>query len=152
MDYYKNQLKNNQLVFCDDLCKSLRQFRERIKAPKGLSFDEVTECVTAVKYDHPELFYVDFSEGLYYTYSDHVEYQPRYHYGKDETKKRIVALETLCNKVVKTLVNGRVASLYKKILWVHNMLVRNCVYDHEALKDDSKYQAYTLDRFSFVMF
>lgn len=145
MKFYKRQLSQKQQLFCDELFNALKLFKERAKAPNGLSFDEVTECVTAVKYDYPELFYVNYSEGLYYTYHDHVEYQPKYHYSKDETQQKIVALDILCKKVISTFKYGSVTGLYKKVLWIHNMFVRNCDYDHEAIKDNSKYQAYTLE-------
>lgn len=145
MDYYRYQLDQNQQMFCMELYTSMRMFKEHLKAPKGLSFDKVTECVTAVKYDHPELFYVNFSEGLYYDYHDYYEYHPKYHYSKEEIKRKYLALETICKKVINTLKGGNVTTTYKKVLWIHNMLVRNCTYDNEALIDESKYQAYTLE-------
>lgn len=146
MEFYINQLNLKQQLFCGELFRALVSFKENVKAPNGLNLDEMADCVLAVKYDYPELYYVNFDEGLYYDFHDHYEYRPRYHYCRDLVTQKEIQLEKFCHKINTAFRTLKLCSLYQKILFIHNILVRNCTYNHRALDDDNTiYQAYTIE-------
>lgn len=148
MDYYYEQLDSGQKRFYLDLCEGLRERKERVKATPGLSKEEFSDTVQAVQYDHPEFWFVDFSHYVYYTHKSRYEIEISYHYDEETTRRKEAQIRNITQRILAAMQKDRADSVYQKCLWLHNMMVRNCTYNYDALgHSDERFAAYTMEGF-----
>ena len=141
-----SKLNDAQRVFCDKVNEGLKGKSERIKAPVGLNREKFMDSIEAVKYSHPELFYVDFRFIHYTEYSDYFEYNPKYLYSYSEMKSLETAIQREAALIVKRAGIKTGMSVYEKCARIHNYFVTNCIYDHDAKgKSHSMWRAYTIE-------
>lgn len=141
-----SKLNDTQRVFCDKVSESLKGKSERIRAPIGLDKEQFMDSIEAVKYSHPELFYVDFRSIHYTEYSDYFEYNPRYLYSHSDMKRLEYEIQEEATRIVKNAGLEIEMSVYEKCARLHSYLVTNCTYDHDAKgKLDSVWRAYTIE-------
>lgn len=146
MEYYGSCLNQTEKNF---YLKLLDTFQRRLLFVKAEGITDVKtfqKCISAVQYDYPNLFYVDFSRYTYVAYNDGWEYRPRYLYGKEETLMKQKTINELIHRIVFELKKRNLTSVYQKCGYIHSYLVRNCIYDYVALEDsDNRRIAYTIE-------
>lgn len=104
------------------------------------------KCISAVQYDYPSLFYVDFSHYTYVTYDDGWENRPQYLYVIKETLEKQKAINKLIHRILFELKKRKLSSVYQKCGYIQSYLVRNCTYDYAALDySDKRRSAYTIE-------
>lgn len=100
-----------------------------------LDADGIRQILYALDYDYPELFYVQlFGDGCYSSFSDNgqCEIHFRYYFSRAEQEQKINETKGFI-RYIGSLIPPEVRhSKYKTVLWIHDVLCRNLVYDHEA--------------------
>lgn len=146
MEYYGSCLNQIEKKF---YLKILNTFQNRllfVKAEGITNIKSFQKCISAVQYDYPNLFYVDFSHYTYVAYDDGWEYRPQYLYEKEETLRKQKIINELMHRIVLELKKRGFSSVYQKCGYIHSYLVHNCKYDYAALDDsDKRKSAYTIE-------
>ena len=141
-----NNLNEAQKKFCEKVSESLKEKSERIKAPCSLNKQQFMDSIEAVKYNHPELFYVDFRSVHYTEYSDHFEYNPRYLYSYSEILELESKIKNETMNIIRDSGIKNEMSVYEKCGRIHNYIAANWEYDHDAKgNSDSMWKAYTIE-------
>ena len=146
MEYHGSKLNSIEKEFYLKMLDALRNRLSFVKA-KGIANEaQFLKCISAVQYDYPELFYVDFRHFKYVAYSDGWEYRPEYLYDNAESLEREQQLNLSVDKIVREIEKRQLNSVYQKCGYIHSYLVRNCTYDYAALEDlDGRRTAYTVE-------
>ena len=116
MEYYENSLNEIEKNFYHKMVNALRKRELFVKADGIADHDSFLKCFSAVKYDFPELFYVDFRNYTYIPYEDGWEYQPNYLYEKDETTKNRSKLMNSFKKLSLNYRKGDLRAYIKSVL------------------------------------
>ncbi len=145
MEIY-SKLSDAQKKFCDKVCENLKGKSKWVKAPDELDKQQFMDSIEAVKYNHPELFYVDFRSVHYTEYSEHFEYNPKYLYSFSDMAKLEFEIKKEAENIIRNIGIKNGMSIYEKCGRVHNYIVANCVYDYDAKGNpDSMWTAYTIE-------
>lgn len=146
MEYYGSCLNPIEKKF---YLKILDAFQNRllfVKAEGITNTMSFQKCISAVEYDFPNLFYVDFNHYTYVPYEDGWEYRPQYLYEREETGRKQKQINELIRRILLELKKRGLSSVYQKCGYIHSYLVRNCKYDYAALDNsDKRRAAYTIE-------
>ena len=104
---------------------------------KGFEETGVRELISAVNFDNPQLFFVDFNCQLLSDGSDRTIIL-NYIYNKSDTTVLTEKIKKVCNKIL-SRVTGRTE--FETELSLHDILVRNVLYDDVAKNDILKFHA-----------
>ena len=137
MEYYESRLNPEEHAFYKAIVSALKRRAAFVKGHHITDVDTLLKCVEAVEYDCPELFYVNFRHIQYVMFPSGWEYRPEYLYKKKETEKRKKQLSEEVDRIVSLIRQKNLKSVYAVCGAVHDYFVRNCVYDWEALDDQS---------------
>lgn len=122
--YHKNRLNPIQQLAYEDLCKGIRLCSREISVRY---VDDFRSVITAVNYDHPEFFYVNWLDRISYTvFFNQMFVQLNYIYNEHE----IIDMNNRIQAVAKTIAG---ISNYGKALSIHDWFVKNIKYDHKGL-------------------
>ena len=146
MEYYGSCLNQTERKF---YLKIIDAFQSRLLFVKAEGITEIKsfqKCISAVQYDYPNLFYVDFSHYTYVAFDDGWEYRPQYLYEKEETLRKQKKISELTHRILLELKKRGLSSVYQRCGFIHSYLVRNCTYDYAALDNSDKRRvAYTVE-------
>lgn len=146
MEYYGSRLNSVEQKFYFKVLEGLQRRVLFVKAEGITDKESFLKCISAVQYDFPSLFYVDFSNYTYVTFDDGWEYRPQYIYEKEETLRKKKQINQLIRRIVHELKKRGLSSIYQKCGYIHSYLVRNCKYDYDALDNlDKRKVAYTIE-------
>ncbi len=96
-----------------------------------VDYDTLIKVVDAVYDDHPELFYLRF-DYLSYTNGWYAFVEIPYTMDLEERQR---AADSLRGYVIKTAAYVKTRDDYRKALYVHDMLLVECEYNHDAAAD-----------------
>jgi hypothetical protein len=146
MEYYGNRLNDKEKKFYLKILDTLQRRLLFVKADGIMEQQSFLKCISAVQYDYPNLFYVDFSHYTYVAYDDGWEYRPHYLYENKEISRKQQQIDVLVKRIVLEMQKRGLSSVYQKCGYIHSYLVRNCTYDYEALDDPkNRSMAYTIE-------
>lgn len=134
MEFYYQFLSGRAQKTYRSIEQGLRNRRKSIMLAGCFSGSYAAEIVRQVSYDHPELFYVDYSSVSYLQGALGLTYQPGYILPTSKIGGVEAALESQAEKILKKMHTDGVSSLYAKVRWIHNYLIRNLSYDYESLQ------------------
>ncbi len=147
-DYYLNKLNPDEARAYQEVLRGITLGSERIRVHEVSDKDILRKAVNAVRNDHEEFFFVDFSWFTASSYSDRVEYVPIYIYGYAERQEKNEKIKKKAAEIIQKLGDSGAKSVYEKCLWLHDHMVRNCTYDDEAIKEGADIKAaYTIEGF-----
>jgi len=145
MKHHYERLGISEKKCYDKIVLAIENLQNKVVLMGNYSVEDMLRIVKAVSYDYPELFYVNFNlvkilQGLFQT-----ELQINYVFSKfniSAVKKR--TYENI-QKVLNLMdVKGDDSDLVK-CRKIHNFLIKNIVYQYEALCDPKSYfDAYTI--------
>ena len=122
--YYKNRLSPTQQLAYEDLCRGIRSRSREIRVRY---VDGLPNVISAVNYDHPEFFYVNWLDRISYTvFLTQVCVYLNYIYNETE----IADINNRMKAIAKNIVG---ISNYGKALSIHDWFVKNIKYDHAGL-------------------
>jgi len=135
--FYYERLDEENQKFYKEIVKGLENGWHRITLYGLTDQEQFVKCIDAVEEDLPYLFFVDHCKTRYYIHSDYIEYVPKYLYEGQALLDKQRELEEIVQRILNSMPMEKLNTVSAKCLWLHNYLVRNCVYDHEAYNDDS---------------
>lgn len=113
-----------------ELCESMAGFSDTSPVSEIVSNKDVKKAIYQLRSDHPEFFWMGSS---YYTDSGYngSEINISYTFDLDEREipRMYVELQAAADRILRDAPDG---SDYDKILYVHDYITENTVYDHEA--------------------
>lgn len=135
--YYYTRLSDREKKIYKTIYNGLTAFAPgiHISTLTGLGIDPV-KILYAVDMDNPHLFYVDFRHIPGHITALEKVLQPSYLYTPQETKQMQAKIQTILQKIL-SKVNG--STDYERELSLHDILVRNVLYDHVAANNLDAY-------------
>lgn len=149
--FYYSQLTHPRAKELYD--KILAAIKDRKTSAKvemtNLKHEDGTRIIRAFEYDNPELFYVTFyGEDCGTVEYGNGDFEVRFRYllSPEEEKKRIRDNQAFIDYLISHLPESVKRSKYETALWLHDTLIRNLTYDHEAcdVGSEKKPDAYTI--------
>lgn len=145
-EYHKSRLTGPETIYYEKILSALRASSNQVSAPPGMSCEQLKRCTQALKYDHPELFYVNFYAISYRTSWKSVEYLPEYLYSPEESQRQLAMMERQTEEILTDMERAGRKSIYQKCGWLHDYLVKNCTYDYAALgRPEERREAYSIE-------
>lgn len=138
-EYHFTKLNKREQAFYRRVIDSIRQSEITVKALPFMDTDSITTVVTAINYDHPELFYVDFRNLHFYETPGGATYQINYLVKSALRKTAIVEAEEIIATIIASSQKANLKNDYDKCRWIHNFLVKNTRYNHDALRQPDSY-------------
>lgn len=138
-EYHYLQLDRKERTYYKKIIDTVANGDSSVKPSPFIGSEQIAKIATAVNYDHPELFYVDFRHLNFLGTPMGVVYQINY---TVKSAIRSVITEQVEKKISEILEAASKSNLrgeYEKCRWVHNYLVRNTKYNYEALRRPDEY-------------
>jgi hypothetical protein len=138
--YYYEALNNAQKAAYLRLLSGMAAFEEKIDIPV-LSEQELTQVLTAVSYDNPELF--SYRQKWTHQTGGKSDYLiPVYAASQRETELKITEMMLAAKKIAD--VANTLPSNFEKELYIHDEIAKLCQYETNAVEDVENYPyAYT---------
>lgn len=137
--YYYSKLTNREQGYYQKVLKAMECGDSIVKSSLFMSSEVIKKIITAVNYDHPELFFVDFRHLNFITNSMGITYQIRYHVKFSLRQIVIDKMEQKIKEILDMVYAENMKSDYEKCRWVHNYLVKNIRYNYDALTNPDNY-------------
>ncbi|MGN0465522.1 MAG: transglutaminase domain-containing protein [Lachnospiraceae bacterium] len=134
MEYYFLKLNHQEQKYYRKIIEAIECEESSVQLKALSKGDSLKKIVNAIKYDHPELFYVNFRNLSYLTTQVDVIYQIHYYTKPVLRKKAIRDLEKKIKLVLEKAYIANLRSDFEKCRWIHNYFVRNICYHFDALR------------------
>ena len=111
------------------ICNALQNCEESVSvASFEKTPEEIKQAMTTVRFNHPELFYVDKS----YTYSHELGRVTKLNFQYTASKAEVAAMTAEYNSMLQTIVAGapQQGTDFDKALYIHDYFVKNFCYDY----------------------
>lgn len=137
--YHYLQLNRKEQSYYKKIIDAVTSGGSSVKPSPFIGSEQILKIATAVNYDHPELFYVDFRHLSFLGTPMGVIYQINY------TVKSAIRLaindqvERKISEILDAATKSHLQGDYEKCRWLHNYLVRNTKYNYEALMKPDDY-------------
>ena len=133
-EYYFSRLDQaGKLVYrklLEEIMKNTGSFLFRYGADAANVIDRV---YNAIDYDHPELFYVDFTS-INYRFNDRETIlEVNYTCSGEELYEKQNKIRQILNKLLQKAAVEKTGTDLRKCQWIHDRLVRNIIYNEEAI-------------------
>lgn len=138
-EYYFAKLNKLEQAFYRRAIESMRQGEIMVKALPFMDTDSITRVVKSINYDHPELFYVDFRHLNFYGTPMGVTYHINYLVKSSLRKIASEEAEEIITIILESSQKAHLKDAYDKCRWIHNYLVKNTRYNHDALRQPDSY-------------
>ena len=138
-EYYYQKLERKEQAHYKRILDAVVKGEPNVKLSLYAGSEPITKIATALNYDHPELFYVDFRCLSFIGTPLGIIYQIKYIYSA--RVKLVVSgqFEKKISGILDMAAQSNLKSDYDKCRWVHNYLVRNTSYNYDALKSPDDY-------------
>lgn len=134
MEYYFSKLNCQEQKYYRKIIEAIKHEEASVEFKGFSNGDSLKNVVNAIKYDHPELFYVNFRNLSYLTTQVDIIYQIHYYIKPALRKKAIYDLEQKIKLVLEKAYIANLRSDFEKCRWIHNYLVKNICYHFDAIK------------------
>lgn len=144
-NFYFNRMDRSEQLVYKKILDGVKNHKSNIWAGK-IDNDRFAKIVFQMSYDHPELFYVDFSQ-VFTTIDSHkgVTWNVRYCFSPEAARQKITDMERKIQYLVSKSGLTSNSSVTEKCRWFHDLLVRNVEYEYGALQNPSMHpEAYTI--------
>ena len=127
--YYRFILPENEKKLYDEILNGMTNYLDSISlSAKPASYDRINSIILSIKYDNPQLYYVDFTRIS--IISELLSTRINVEYYFDNNQRRILDYR------IRLRVSNIAASLAKKreeekALYIHDWLVKNCSYGND---------------------
>lgn len=142
-EYWKTTLNENEQILYDEIKESFLQFKEEFSTQLDeITSEEMEETYTAVKLDHPEIFWMKTYNVVLNLKEDvntHKKIKLIYEYNEEESKKIKAEMEPNYQKIIdgaKTQKND-----FNKVKYVHDELIKNSTYTKYSDEELHDYQS-----------
>lgn len=144
MLYYYSKLSFVGKEAYKKIVTTLECRQQTIKLSVAVNVDIMPSIITAINYDHPEFYYVDFRQVNYFKTSVGLIYNVAYYY-KDSMKKFWQSkINSVIEDIMNKIHNAELNTVFDKLCWIHNYFAKNISYDIDGMNDCDLYpESYT---------
>ena len=137
-DYYYNQLSEREQALYREIYSASLNFESEIDTgfEDGTLKDTGINTIDAVRYDHPEIFYLKNS----CRYNDLGTLTIQYSINKDQYASMKTTIDDSMNVMLEGIPSNRTSA----IAWINEMIVRNTAYDTSAVDNPEAYRAHNI--------
>lgn len=139
MEYYFSKLTSTEKKQYQKVLTAIRNNETCVKFSMYMNKDIVTKVISAVAYDHPELFYVDLKKIRYVNTPLGIAYYIDYSIKSVLRNDAINNMENKINAALKELKIKESDSDMDKCRKIHNYLINHVHYCYEALSNPEAY-------------
>ena len=145
MEYYYEKLSSLGKAYYRQLLSAFSQRKSSASSSPLLTQDSFEAAVSAVNYDHPELFYVNFQTQRFTHDFRGFTLQIGYLYPDAIVKLIRQKIDAQANEIIKAAEPYRNKPAYVQYRFLHNQLLQKVKYDFSALTSpQSNIEAYTI--------
>ena len=134
MDFYYQFLSSSSQKNYKHLLCGIKGYEKNIFLPGCFSEEYLSKLIELISYDHPEIFYVDFSRLIYLKGVLGIGYQPFYIGSPSHIKSKSAFLQSQAMEILKKMQDSQIESYYARVRWIHNYLIRYIHYDYQSLQ------------------
>ena len=135
--YYYSKLPDDQKQLYKAIYDGLHEMKPKITwTGKTITQDVFSNVLNAINMDNPHLFYVDFADIVAQQYFSRQDVIPAYCYTKDEKEIVFGKVKKVLQKIL-SKVCGK--NDFQKALCLHDLLVKNVLYDKQAVQNLNRY-------------
>lgn len=146
MEYYGNCLSQTEKKIYAKIVDALCRRSSSVKIEHNFDKKSFWNCIHAIQFDYPELFYVDFKHFQGIDYGGIVEYIPQYLYEEKEVLRKQKLIRNIVHRIREELDKKGMRSIYQRCGYLHSYFVKTCTYDEEAAEHpDKRKAAYTIE-------
>ena len=138
-EYHFLQLDRKEQLYYKKIIDAVTSGSSSVKPSPFIGSEQITKIATAVNYDHPELFCVDFRHLNFLGTPMGVIYQVNYTVRTAIRSAVSEQVERKISEILDAAVKSNLQGDYEKCRWLHNYLVRNTKYNYEALRRPDDY-------------
>ena len=146
--YYTNLPDERFRGLYRNILTSIKSGKNSAKAENvRFTMDDATKVLYAIKYDYPELFYVDFfgdNGSVKFINNTDVEIRFKYLFPPEIQAKKIEENRAFIQYITSHVPDSVRPSQYLTALWLHDLLAINMRYDHEG-REKKLRQIYTIE-------
>lgn len=138
-EYHYSQLDRKEQSYYKKIIDTVTSGGSSVKPSPFVGSEQIAKIATAVNYDHPELFYVDFRHLNFERAPMGVIYQVNYTVRTAIRPTINEQVERKISEILAVATKSNLQSEYEKCRWIHNYLVRNTKYNYEASRRPDDY-------------
>ena len=138
-EYHYLKLDHKEKVYYKKILDAVIGGDSSVRPIPFIGSEQIAKIATAVNYDHPELFYVDFRHLNFLGTPMGVVYQINYTVRSAIRSTINKQVEKKISEILEAAAQRNLQGEYEKCRWVHNYLVRNTKYNYEALRRPDDY-------------
>ena len=135
---YYDRLGDQEKAAYDILVRGFSTRQSIVNVPYKRDAD-LKSLILAIKYEHPEFYYVDLYATVVYRNSLFEEYHLVYRYSEEETREKDRMIESAVRSILRDTEH---VSEYRREMIIHDRIVRNVTYGE---KEDTVYKAHTME-------
>lgn len=135
MEYYFSKLTSTEQKQYKKVIDAIENGKVSVKFAINITAEVVTKIISAVDYDHPELFYVDFKRVKYLSTPVGIIYCIDYTVMSSVRKEVINKMESRIKIVLEEIKIKEQDSDLDKCRKIHNYLINHIGYHYEALNN-----------------
>lgn len=139
MEHYFTELPSDEKKQYQKVLTAIQNNEASVRLSVFSGENEITKVVSAVGYDHPELFYVNFKEIRYMRTPMGTIYQIEYLIKETVRKDAINSMKDRINTVIEELNIKENDSEMIKCRKIHNYLIEHVSYCYEAINNLDQY-------------
>lgn len=138
-EYHFSRLDRKEQAYYRKMLEAVKRGDSSIKPSLFIDGDAISKIASAINYDHPELFYVDFRHLSFMITPMGTVYNVNYLVKSSLRSLFERELEDRISSILNLATQRKLKGAYEKCRWIHDYLVRNIRYNHEALKRPDEY-------------
>ena len=136
-DFYYSRMSVEHRAIYDRTLDVIRVHGDCVRCD-GVDGDGMLNILEGISYDHPAFFYVDFSRvRLLHYYNGKQEAVLYYDCPVDQIDRLERHMNRTLDKIMVGAEKVKNASIHRKCRWIHDTLVRNVLYNHDAVIDQT---------------
>ena len=145
-EYYYENLSLLERKGYQAFLEAIRKKKPEVHLPIGITDDRMVRILDMVGLDHPELFYVDFHEVRYFCFSTGIKCTLTYLDKEPSISEKQRKIEKVVSNLMEMARNANLKNDFVKARWIHDRLVRNIVYNREAVSASKQHpDAYSIE-------
>lgn len=138
-EYHYSKLRREEQLSYKKILDAISKGESSVKLSPFVNSEIISKIASAINYDHPELFFVDFRHLSFLGAPMGMVYQINYIVRPAIKAVLTNEIEKKISEIIDTASRSNLHGEYEKCRWIHNYLVRNTRYNYAALQRPDDY-------------
>lgn len=134
-EYHFSKLNKLEQGYYLKLINAFKRGDATVTALPFMGKESVIHTISAVSFDHPEIFYVNFKRLKFERTFTGITYLVEYLFKSSFWERLSRETDEKIEAIVKTAHAARLRNDLEKCIWLHNYFIRNIQYNYDALRN-----------------